>query len=283
HRLDLLHSVDFIPPHRGARRHVITVHDLTFLHYPQHKDRAARRYYNDQIAWAVRRADHILAVSEATRQDLITMLSVPADRITVQPHGVDPRYQPQSVEAVRLLGLPNTYLLHVGTLEPRKNIPALLDAYTRLDDPPPLVLAGQVGWLFDETLARIKQMQADHVPVILRDDIADAALPALYSGALALVIPSFYEGFGLPALEAMACGTPVIASNTSSLPEVVGDAGRLIDPQDVEALAGALRVATTDAGWRGEASTRGLARAAAFTWARSARIALDVYHRVLES
>jgi glycosyltransferase involved in cell wall biosynthesis len=283
-RLDVLHSPDFIPPYRGARRHVITVHDLTFLYYPHHKDMTARRYYNDQIEWAVRRADHILAVSEATKGDLITMLRVPVEKITVQPHGVDERFKPLPADTLakeRLrLRLPDSYILFVGTLEPRKNIPALLDAYEQLPGAPPLLLVGHPGWLFDDTMARIEKMQARGKPIIIRRDIADSDLPVVYNLAVALALPSFYEGFGLPALEAMACGTPVIVSNCSALPEVVGEVGLQIDPYDSSTLADALDRALSDESWQQMTREAGLRRAALFTWEHSARVALSVYEEL---
>ncbi|MDX1991602.1 MAG: glycosyltransferase family 1 protein [bacterium] len=280
-RLDVLHSPDFIPPLRGAKRHVITVHDLTFLHEPTHKDRAAQRYYNGQIRQAVQQGDHILSVSEATKSDLITMLNVPAEKITVQPHGVDPRFRPlnpeERAEAQKRLGLPADYILFIGTMEPRKNIPALLEAYICLKNPPPLVLAGRPGWLFEPTQQRIDQMQRQGMNIIQRQDIEDADLNALYSLASVLVLPAFYEGFGLPALEAMASGTPVIVSKTSSLPEVVGDAGLLTDPHNPAELADALQRVLTDTAQQATMRQRGLERARGFTWERSAQIALSVY------
>lgn len=285
YRLDIFHATDFIPPLWGARHHIITIHDLTFLHYPDHKDRAARRYYNEQISSAVRRADHILAVSQATRDDLITMLDVSPEKITVQPHGVGPHYHSlQSGEcetARKRLHLPESYFLFVGTLEPRKNIPALLTAYEMLHaagrDIPALVLVGQIGWLFEDTLAHIQRMQTRGMVVILRHDIADADLPAVYSLARALILPAFYEGFGLPALEAMACGTVPIVSNRSSLPEIVGDIGLQVNPDDPSGLRAALEKVVNDPDWAVKMEQAGLARAREFTWERSARIALNVY------
>ncbi len=282
YRLDVWHSTDFIPPAWGARRHVITVHDLAFLLLPEHKDRDASRYYNQQIAWAVRRADHILSVSEATKRDLITLLNVPEDKITVQPHGVSTRFSAQSACPVPD-GLPQGYILFVGTLEPRKNIDTLLTAYTLMKDPPPLVLAGKIGWLFDDTLRRIQSLQAQGYGIIHRDDISDEALPGLYQGAAVVVLPSHYEGFGFPMLEAMACGIPVIASDTSSLPEVVGDAGLLIPADDPDAWSTAISRALSDTEWRTQAILRGLTQAARFTWAESARIAADVYEKVIKT
>jgi glycosyltransferase involved in cell wall biosynthesis len=285
YRLNVFHSVDFIPPWRGAKHHVITVHDLTFLHFPQHKDKDAIRYYNDQIEMAVTQADHILSVSEATKTDLITLLDVSPGKITVQPHGVEPNFKPMAfdnqVAWARKLNLPENYVLFVGTLEPRKNIETLLDAYTLLINPPPLLLVGRMGWLFDETWARIQVMQAKGYDIIHRDDIDDDGLPAVYNGAAALVLPSHYEGFGLPALEAMACGVPVVASDNSSLPEVVGGCGLLVDPNDADALAEAIERAMYDGLWRKTAILNGKVQAALFTWENSARIARAVYEGVM--
>lgn len=286
-RLDVLHSPDFIPPASGAKHHVITVHDLTFLHYPQHKDKAALRYYNGQIRQAVKQADHILVVSEATRQDMIALLDVPAEKMSVQPHGVDERLRPldrltTAAERQRL-NLPEQYLLFVGTLEPRKNIPTLLEAYRQLasrqQTVTPLVIAGRMGWMFEETAARINDMQRDGLPIILRSDIGDSDLAILYNAAAMLILPSHYEGFGLPVLEAMACGTPVIASRSSSLPEVLGDAGLLVDSQDADAFAAAMERVLTDPELHAKMRADGLARARQFTWERSARIALSVYQQ----
>jgi glycosyltransferase involved in cell wall biosynthesis len=271
--LDVLHSPDFVPPLRGARRHVITVHDLTFLHFPQHKDAASIRYYSNQIRAAVHHADHILSVSEATRRDLIDMLAVPAEKITVQPHGVDRRFRPlpqaQTVSRLIELNLPSRYMLFVGTLEPRKNIPALLDAFIELKSDLPLVLVGQAGWNCEAIIERVQTTPE----VIWRSDIGDDDLPVIYNGAAALVLPTFYEGFGMPLLEAMACGTPVIGSDNSAIPEVMGDAGWLIDPHDTETIVAALEQALN----LGHRSQRGPEQAAQFTWEKSARIALSVY------
>ena len=285
-RLDVLHSPDFIPPIHGAKHHVITIHDLTFLHYPQHKDSAALRYYNGQIKVAVKQADHILAVSEATKYDLIEMLNVPSRKITVQPHGVDEQFRLLSSQELSVaknrLNLPEKFILHVGTLEPRKNIPMLLEAYlqlrNRLPDAPALVLVGHIGWLFEETQNHIETLQAQGHPIFIQGDIEDALLPAVYNLASILVMPSFYEGFGLPALEAMACGTPVIVSNNSSLPEVVDTAGILIDAHQPDSLTTALFSVLTDPLQHETMRQLGLERAKLFTWEQSAQIALSVYH-----
>lgn len=288
HRLDLLHSPDFIPPLRGARHHVITVHDLTFIHYPQYLTADSRRYYNHQIQKAVARADHILADSQATKTDLINLLNAPAEKITVHMLGVDEKFRPLPQEALgsyrKALDLPETYFLFVGTFEPRKNIAGLLEAYqalrARCKDAPLLVLVGRKGWLFDETMAKIRTLNLSEF-VLWRDNISDEALPAVYNMALALITPSFYEGFGLPALEAMACGTVPIVSDRSSLPEIVGDVGLRINPDDPATLTDALYKALSDPAWRKQMQQAGLRRAAQFTWENTARIVLETYHKVL--
>lgn len=286
--LRLLHSPDFIPPLRGARRHIITVHDLTFIHYPQYLTADSRRYYNHQINAAVRHADHILADSQATKDDLIALLNVPAEKITVHMLGVDESFKPlpldQAAAQTAALELPQQYLLFVGTFEPRKNILGLLQAYhqlrAQLPEAPPLVLAGRRGWLFDETMNHIATLGLNQ-HVVWRENISDAQLPAVYNNALALITPSFYEGFGLPALEAMACGTVPIVSSRASLPEIVGDVGLQIDPNDLSTLTAALYHVLTNPAWRAAQQQAAVARAAAFTWQNTAKIVHSVYRSVM--
>src|SRR5450432_2083073 len=214
-RLDVLHSPDFIPPHFGASHFVITVHDLNFLHYPQFQTEASLRYYDGNIRAAVRRADHILAVSQSARDDLVNLLNVPPEKITVQLEGVAPDFRPMSAAEVapvrQRLALPDSYLLFVGTFEPRKNLLGLLDAYqllcTRLSDTPPLVLVGQRGWLDTPIFQKVAELGLGE-RVRWLEDVTTADLPGVYNGAAVLVLPSFHEGFGLPPLEAMACGIP---------------------------------------------------------------------------
>ncbi|PJF41135.1 MAG: glycosyltransferase family 1 protein [Chloroflexi bacterium] len=286
YRLDILHSPDFIPPLRGAKYHIITVHDLNFLHYPQFLTPESFRYYNGQIKQAVTQADHIFADSEATKQDIIDMLNVPAEKITTHKLGVDEHFRPLPAEILEqhraTLNLPPEYFLFVGTFEPRKNIVGLLEAYQQLiaefPDAPPLVLAGNRGWNFDEMMTRVVAMDlSSHI--LWRESIAYDALPALYNMAIALITPSFYEGFGLPALEAMACGTVPIVSNRSSLPEVVGDVGLQINPDDPTTIANAMRQAMSDSQWRATMQQAGLRRARQFTWSQTAQVILSVYRQ----
>ncbi|HEY4687995.1 MAG TPA: glycosyltransferase family 1 protein [Anaerolineae bacterium] len=288
-RIDLLHSPDFIPPFRGRFRRVITVHDLTFLRYPQFLTAESRRYYNDQIARAVAVADHILADSHATKTDLIDLLNVPAGKISVVWLAPDARFRPLPPADARLrldrLGLPACYVLFVGTFEPRKNVGGLLNAYRLLLDRaagvPPLVIAGRRGWLFDETLAHIDRLGL-HERVNFLDAPADDDLVALYCGASALALPSHYEGFGLPVLEAMACGLPVVVSRRGSLPEIAGDAALIIDdPDDAGRLASTIERVLTDPTLASRLREKGLARVAEFSWERCARETLAVYTSVL--
>jgi glycosyltransferase involved in cell wall biosynthesis len=191
------------------------------------------------------------------------------------------------VTAVRArLELPERYFLFVGTFEPRKNLPGLMVAFSqlraRLPNAPDLVLAGRRGWLFDEIFRKADDLRLGK-SVRWVENVPDADLPAVYNGAAALVLPSFYEGFGFPPLEAMACGIPTIVSNRASLPEVVGDTGLLIDPDQPEELAEALFRAATDAEFRQQSGEAGQARAQQFTWENTARTVLDVYRRVLAS
>jgi glycosyltransferase involved in cell wall biosynthesis len=288
-KIDLLHSPDFIPPFRSRFKRVITVHDLNFLYYPQFLTAESLRYYNGQIERAVTVADHILADSFATRQDLIKLLNVPDSKISVvwlapnievyQPQG------PPAVEAARARHqLPARFILFAGTLEPRKNVDGLLRAYRLLRDrdphPPALILAGSRGWLFDETRALVADLQlADHVRWI--ETPADAELAAMYTAASAFVLPSHYEGFGLTVLEAMACGAPCVIGNRGSLPEIAGGAAIQVDPGDVDELSAALERVLNDEALQQRLRQAGLAQAKGFSWQRCARETLAVYQQVI--
>ncbi len=289
HRLDLLHSPDFIPPLFGARRHVITICDLNFLHFPEFLTRASRRHYNGQIRRAARQAHHIVTISQASERDIVELLDVPPERITVQHPGIADEFRPPPADTLaatrRQLDLPDAFFLFVGTFEPRKNIAGLLEAWRRLQaqlpDAPPVVLAGRRGWLFDDTMQRIQEMQLENY-ILWREDVPQRLMPALFNLATALVLPSHYEGFGFPALEAMACGTVPLVSNRSSLPEVTGDVGLQVDPNDPDALAEAMLKVLTDSTWREAQVAAGLQRAAGFTWDRSASAVLAAWQRALQ-
>jgi glycosyltransferase involved in cell wall biosynthesis len=286
-KLDLLHTTDFIPPAFGYDRSVITVHDLNFLYYPQFLTTESHHYYNRQIEWAVRRTEHILADSHATEADLTALLEVPPEKITVVHLAAAPAFRPLADGEARRIAarhdLEPGYLLFVGTLEPRKNLPGLLQAYRLLLDAQataaPLVLVGGKGWLYDEVFERVEALRLNgHVRFL--HSVPDTDLPGLYNAASVLATPSFYEGFGLPALEAMACGTPVVVADRASLPEVVGEAGLLVNPDDVDDIARALNRVLTDEPLRARMRALGLAQAARFTWERTAQATLAVYREV---
>lgn len=287
-RLDVLHSPDFIPPVNGRYRSVITVHDLTFLHYPQFLTADSRRYYNDQIEAAVARANHIMTDSEATRADVLRLLSVPPEKVTTVLLGISGHFHPAApseIEAVRArYRLPSDYILFVGTFEPRKNLSGLINAYQllreRVSDTPALVAVGQRGWLDHGIFDLVDALNLSEAFLHI-EDVDFNELPAIYSAANLLCLPSFYEGFGFPPLEAMACGTPVIVADRASLPEVVGSAGVYVDPDSPESIAEALERVLTDSELSHSLRQRGLERVKLFDWSETARQVLEVYQKVL--
>lgn len=273
-----LHYPSSTGPLTRTRPLALTVHDLCFLRHPEWFPAAKALYYRVFIARAAARADLILADSQATADDVRDLLRVPEDRIRVVPLGCDARFRPPDPEdTARLktrLGLPDRYFLFVGTLEPRKNVARLVEAWDHIagePDMPGLVVAGRGGWKTGPIEAALRGVRCperlkrlDHVP--------DADLPVLLGGAAAFVWPSLMEGFGLPVLEAMACGAPVVTSTTSSLPEVTGDAALGVDPLDTQALSDAMRRLAGDESLRKRLSEEGVKRAAGFTWQRTAAL-----------
>jgi len=266
---------------------VLTVHDLIFRQLPGHHKPLNRWYLNATLPLFCRRASHIIAVSEFTRGDLTTSYGVAPEKVTVIPEAADSRFGPQKAEHVEQVrsryGLPDRYLLCVGTIEPRKNLSRLLAAWEPLylaGEAPPLVIVGRRGWLYDDFFAALESSPAKdgaHFPGWVDDE----DLPAFYAGADLFLMPSLYEGFGLPVLEAMASGAPVACSNTTSLPEVAGDAALYFDPLDTDAIRDSVRLAESDPALRADLRERGYQRAAAFSWARAAGETLAVYRRLM--
>lgn len=284
-------DVLFVPAHVVPLAHprtVVTIHDLGYRAFPEAHPRRTRQYLDWSTRWSASVARRIIAPSEATARDLVAAYATPRERVTVIPHGYHPRFRPLPPEVVASglarLGISQPYLLFVGTLQPRKNLARTLAAFEHLvasGAPHRLVLVGQRGWLADPLFAAITRPAAPaRDRVHLTGYLADEDVPIVYNGAAALAFPSLHEGFGLPALEALACGTPVLTSNSSSLPEVVGDAALLVDPLDTAALAAGLARLIGDEALRAELRERGLARARQFTWRRTAEQTLEILEEV---
>jgi glycosyltransferase involved in cell wall biosynthesis len=280
--IDVLHSTDFIAP-RGRYRKVITIHDLYFMEHPEVMSPAGARYYG-QVALSAQRADHVIAVSEYTRREIARLLpGVPAQKMSVIYEGAE---DPQPISnlqspAPNLENLKSKiqnarYALFVGTFEPRKNLPTLLHALKELPAEVKLVIVGERGW-GNQKLARLVNELGVTDRVIFAGRLTDSELDAAYRAARLLVFPSLSEGFGLPVLESMARGTPVVCSNAGALPEVAGDAALLHDPQDAGALARMMRMMWFIDPVNADYAQRGKARAAQFTWAKAAQQTWEVY------
>ncbi len=285
--LDLFHQPDFVlPPVRQGTPTLLTVHDLSFVQEPDSVMPGMTRHLNRWVPWSVARADHVIAVSKATRQDLIALYGTPPEKISVLYHGVTADFKPiedrSMLTAVRQkyrLG-DRPYILSLGTVQPRKNYQRLVQAFAQLDPSYALVIAGSKGWGGEGILAEVEKLglaERIHFP----DFVADVDLPALYSAASLFAYPSLYEGFGLPVLEAMACGTPVVASKRSSLPEVVGEAGLLVDPLDVTAIAAAMAQVLADEDLHQRLSELGRLQAAKFNWGKTAAKLVELYQKLL--
>ncbi len=285
-RADLFHATDFLAPPLWRTPAVVTIHDLSFLRLPERTVPSLVEALTRTVPTVVRRARHVVADSDFTRRELVALLGISPDRVSVAYPGVSERFHPiqdplQRQQVADRWSLPARYVLGVGTLEPRKDWPVLFEAFARLG---PLVsdcqllIAGGPGWLMDEILAAARRQPR----VRLLGFVADDDLPALYSGATAFVYPSVYEGFGLPALEALACGAPVVVADSSSLPEVVGEAALRFPPGNPGALAAVLDRLLTDAALRQELAHRGPLQAARFSWSRCAAAVEEAYDLALQ-
>ena len=278
------HSPNFLLPQVPGRA-VATIHDLSHEYYPQFHPDARVAYMRRAMPDLLRRATHLITDAESVRQEIIQCYGWPAEQVTSVPLGVDSSFHPRDVSLlVPWLStqglLPNSYCLYVGTIEPRKNVDSLLSAYGRLPialrKEFPLVLAGGAGWRSKATHERISDAVSEGWARYL-SFVPQAYLPLLYAGARVFAFPSHYEGFGLPVLEAMASGVPVLTSNVSSLPEVVGRAGMMIAPSDVVAMTAELEALLCDEQLRVRMAEYGLARARAFTWLRCVDATVRVY------
>ena len=287
-RADVLHGPDFIlPPALGVPR-VVTIHDLAFLTNPECAEPNLVEYLRAVVPRSLQRADRIIAVSQRTADDLVERLRVPRDKIHVIHLGIDRAFtSAHDSEAERRLrerlGITQPFILAVGTIEPRKNYRSLIAAFAKAtrepNGPPLMVIAGRTGWLYDGAFQAVDDFDV-RKRVVFLDFIPDEDLPTLYQAATALAMPSIYEGFGIPIIEAMASGTPVICSDAGPLPEVAGDAALIVPVSSLDALADALYRVATDASLRRSLTDRGLARAQRFSWTEAARAHLTVYREV---
>lgn len=285
--VQLFHATEhLLPPLRGVPT-VLTVHDMIFKLFPEHQKRLNYWYLNATMPLYCRRADAIVTVSEASKRDIVTHYGLEPDKVTVVYEAAAPEFGPASGEAVadvrRRYSLPERFAIHVGTIEPRKNLTRLIEALQRLYEgglTVPLLVVGGRGWLYEDFFQRLERLE-------VRDDVhfpgyvPSADLPLLYNAARLAVMPSVYEGFGLPVLEAMACGTPVVSSEASSLPELGGSAARYFDPYDLEAMAETIREAWIDQDLRAEMRRQGLDQAAKFSWEQAALQTWTIYEQLL--
>jgi alpha-1,3-rhamnosyl/mannosyltransferase len=286
---DLYHSAYLLMPYRPGVPAVLTVYDLIPLLLPAQSSTRATLFFCSAMRLALRAAQRVIVISESTRADLLSHFPVSPDRITAIPLAADPAFQPQSEAAVddvrKRYGLPLGYTLYVGSNKPHKNLAGLVDAWTRVTAAPAtaaqtLAVAGAWDRQYDQVRERAAGTSAEG-RIRWLGPVAEADLPALYSGAMLFVFPSLYEGFGLPVLEAMASGTPVICSDSSSLPVGAGDAAVLVDARDPVALGDAIASLLADADGRARLRELGLARAAHFSWESTAQSTLELYRATL--
>ncbi len=288
--VDLFHATEHLLPKLTRARSVFTLHDTAYLLFPQYHLPRNRVFLRRMMPRFLQRADRIIAVSESTRRDALRFYRLDPEKIDVIPEGVDARFNPDLdpkalAEIRRRYGLPERFVLHVGTIEPRKNLTTLLEAYAGLLPRHPevgLVIAGGKGWLYERFFERLRSLGLEQ-RVILTGHVPDEDVPGLLNTSEVFAFPSEFEGFGLPPLEAMACGVPVVCSNAASLPEVVGDAGVLLPPRDVGAWVEALDRVLRGPELRSELRAKGLIRAGLFTWDATATKTIQVYRSAMSS
>jgi glycosyltransferase involved in cell wall biosynthesis len=286
HKLDLLHSTAFVTPIWSRCPAVLTVYDLSFIHFPERYTAGRQRYLAGQTRRSCRSARRVVTISESARQDVHRVFGVPLERIDVVQPGVSAAFSPRPADEVQAFRkrekLAAPFVLHVGTLQPRKNIMTLVEAFAGLAKADlQLLLVGGKGWLYDDIYARVEELGIQS-RVRFPGYVSDADLPLWYNAAAVLAFPSVYEGFGMPVVQAMASGTPVIAADTSSIPEVAGRAARLFEPHDVAALARHMAAVLDDPEVANTMRVEGLGQARKFSWQRAGRELAAVYRRALE-
>lgn len=290
--VDVLH-VQFTSPPFAPCPVVVSIHDLSFEHLPETFKRRSKMQLRLTVRRSARRAAQVIALSQHGRTDLIDTYGLDPGRVSAIPLAAPAHFGPvkdeKELQRVRqTYGIEGDYILSVGSIQPRKNLPRLVAAFSRLRQAEPegklpqLVIVGKCAWLYEETLRAIKELRLSN-SVVLTGYVPESDLPALYSGAACFVYPSYFEGFGLPPLEAMKCGAPVIVGNRTSLPEVVGDAALLVDPFEVDDIAAAIKKVISDPDLQSQLSVKSLLRARLFDWRETARQTLAVYDRAAKS
>jgi glycosyltransferase involved in cell wall biosynthesis len=284
---ELFHATEHLLPPLGRVPTVLTVHDMIFKLFPEHQKRLNYLYLNATMPLYCRRANAIVTVSESSKRDIVTHYGLDPARVTVIHEAAAPEFAPSPPDRLdevrRRYGLPEQYMIHVGTIEPRKNLTRLVEALQRLRESGltiPLVVVGGKGWLYGEFFQQLEQSPVRDA-VLFPGYVPSADLPAIFSAATVAVVPSVYEGFGLPVLEAMACGTPVVSSDASCLPEIGGEAALYFDPYDVAAMSDAIAGVWGDTRLRDEMRDQGLAQAAKFSWKRAAAETWALYESLL--
>lgn len=288
HPVDVLH-VQYTAPPLTPCPLVVTIHDLAFEHLPETFKRRSWMQLRLTVRATARRAARIITVSNYSRDDIVATYGISTERITVTPEAAPAHFAPvtngNELKRVReSYGIAKEYILSLCSIQPRKNLVRLIDAYTSLRQSrpagefPQLVLAGKRAWLDRETMRAAERNSGDR-DIVFTGYVPDRELPALYSGAICFVYPSYFEGFGLPVVEAMQCGVPVVAGNRTSLPEIVGDAGALVDPFNEAELAAAIARVVDNPNYRAQLCVKGLKRADSFSWTTTARMTLQVYEQ----
>jgi len=290
-KINVYHGPNYVLPVLTRAGKVLTIYDMTLFDSSKWYKPISRLRVQKLIKLSTKKANKIIAGSKNTKQDIIKILKLPCDKIKVIYIGIDDIYSPIA-DKYKLGNIKNKYkidskfILHVGSLQARKNIPRLIEAYSKLPvellEKYQLVIAGKRSWKVEKIFAKVKQLKLED-RVVFTGFVADDDLPLLMNAAALLAFPSLYEGFGIPPLEAMACGTPVVASNTSSIPEVVGDAALLFDPYNVEEITEAMYRVLTDEQLRDKLRQRGIERVKQFSWENAARETLQVYKEVYNS
>ena len=289
YKIDLLHSLHYTSPFLLACASVVTIHDLTFFLFPELHKLSKRLFFPSVIRASARKADALITVSENTRQDSIRLLHVPEEKIFAVQLGVDEIFHPIKDNGLRRkiyqqYQLPEKFILYVGLVEPRKNLPLLIRSFRTLVEEGfshRLVIAGRLGWMYQEVFKQIETLGLED-RIKFTGYVPRQNLPIVYNLAELFVYPTLYEGFGLPVLEAMACGTPVVTSNISSLPEIVGNAGILVTPGEESALAEAMVKVLSDPKMQENLAEKGIRRSKNFSWKRTAKETLQVYQHVLK-